>query len=240
MNFSLTINGPSVSPSDLSPAVTNSSSNHLKLLQRDPSTNKSHIKINPNKQNWAEGGKECKIPACMQAAARLLHRLDPQQAPCEDFYKFSCGNFIARNEIPDDSFQRSTLQEMQEGILIDIKSKSIFWVFKRLSVCLSNICFCCQHFSKKPIISKDFFTRKRVSHSELARAQFSNAAQIMSPCFSYSAFSHLFIISIHMFHLKEKSAKVVLFPVRDHMPTQLKGDLVIHTQTYTASIYVSR
>lgn len=66
---------------------------------------------------------KCMTPACLQAAARILHRIDPDQDPCEDFYLTSCGSFIAHNEIPDDSFQRSTLQEMQESILVDIKSK---------------------------------------------------------------------------------------------------------------------
>jgi hypothetical protein len=66
---------------------------------------------------------KCMSAACMTAAARILHRIDSQTNACDDFYQFSCGSFIAHNEIPDDSFQRSTLQEMQESILVDIKSK---------------------------------------------------------------------------------------------------------------------
>ncbi|ODM97143.1 Membrane metallo-endopeptidase-like 1 [Orchesella cincta] len=102
------------------PDLNNSASNYRNSF-RGP-TSKHQQQHNVSNHDWAEGG-ECTTPACMQAAARLLHRLDPSHEPCEDFYKFSCGNFIARNEIPDDSFQRSTLQEMQQGILIDIKSK---------------------------------------------------------------------------------------------------------------------
>jgi len=73
---------------------------------------------------------KCVTPVCMEAAARILHRIDPHQDPCDDFYQFSCGSFIAHNEIPDDSFQRSTLQEMQESILVDIKSKFQFSILR--------------------------------------------------------------------------------------------------------------
>ncbi|CAG7723309.1 unnamed protein product [Allacma fusca] len=64
---------------------------------------------------------ECVTPTCMKAAARILARYSDKYEPCQDFYGFSCGKFVAENEIPDDSFTRSTLQEMQESILTDIK-----------------------------------------------------------------------------------------------------------------------
>lgn len=65
----------------------------------------------------------CTSVICMQATARLLSRINSSQDPCDDFYGFSCGSFIAKKEIPDDGFQRSTLQEMQETLLVEIKSK---------------------------------------------------------------------------------------------------------------------
>lgn len=89
---------------------TTSSSNPGDLIEV---REKSRIGISENK---------CVSPVCMQAAARILHRLNATSDPCVDFYEFSCGNFIAHNEIPDDGFQRSTLQEMQESILVEIKS----------------------------------------------------------------------------------------------------------------------
>lgn len=72
-----------------------------------------------------EENELCITPECMKGAARIIHRMNQNVDPCDDFYQFSCGLFIAHNEIPDDSFQRSTLQEMQESILVDIKSEYI-------------------------------------------------------------------------------------------------------------------
>ncbi|XP_046407167.1 neprilysin-1-like isoform X2 [Ischnura elegans] len=63
----------------------------------------------------------CERPACVLASARLLQRLDPTADPCSDFYQFSCGNYLRSQEVPDDSFHRSMLQEMQEEILAVIK-----------------------------------------------------------------------------------------------------------------------
>jgi len=74
--------------------------------------------------------EKCVSTVCMQAAARILHRVNTSQDPCSDFYGYSCGNFIAHHEIPDDGFQRSTLQEMQESILVEIKSKSVIFYFQ--------------------------------------------------------------------------------------------------------------
>ncbi|OXA58659.1 Membrane metallo-endopeptidase-like 1 [Folsomia candida] len=74
-----------------------------------------------NLTDSASNGDKCFRVECLKAASRIMHRMDQTQQPCDDFYQFSCGRFIAHNEIPDDSFQRSTLQEMQESILVDIK-----------------------------------------------------------------------------------------------------------------------
>lgn len=60
----------------------------------------------------------CSSPACIRAAARLLARLDPSTDPCDDFYQFSCGRFLETFSVPDDSNQLSTLQEMQDEMLL--------------------------------------------------------------------------------------------------------------------------
>jgi len=75
-----------------------------------------------NSVNSGNETLECVSPVCVRAAARILNRLNASVEPCKDFYQFTCGNFLAHNDIPDDSFQRSSLQEMQESILVDIKS----------------------------------------------------------------------------------------------------------------------
>ena len=67
---------------------------------------------------------ECTTGACVKAAARILERMDPSVDPCEDFYQFSCGQFVKKNVVPDDMFHKSTLQAMQEEVNVLIKSKS--------------------------------------------------------------------------------------------------------------------
>lgn len=70
-------------------------------------------------------GELCTTPACVRAAARLLARLDPSVDPCTDFYRFSCGRFLETYSVPDDSNQLSTLQEMQDEMLLNTRSQLI-------------------------------------------------------------------------------------------------------------------
>ncbi|KAG8235742.1 hypothetical protein J437_LFUL015610 [Ladona fulva] len=79
--------------------------------------------ISPKAHSTSDDGRirPCDRPACVLASARLLQRLDPTADPCSDFYQFSCGNYLRSQEVPDDSFHRSMLQEMQEEILAVIK-----------------------------------------------------------------------------------------------------------------------
>jgi len=37
-------------------------------------------------------------------------------------YAFSCGNFIRTNAVPDDYYARNLLQEMQEGMFVEMKN----------------------------------------------------------------------------------------------------------------------
>ncbi|RZC36911.1 endothelin-converting enzyme 1-like, partial [Asbolus verrucosus] len=44
----------------------------------------------------------CFTPACIKTAAQVLEKVDLSVNPCEDFYKFACGNFIKNTVIPED------------------------------------------------------------------------------------------------------------------------------------------
>ncbi|XP_063903442.1 neprilysin-2-like isoform X1 [Zophobas morio] len=42
----------------------------------------------------------CLSPSCIQTAAQVLQKVDLNIDPCEDFYKFACGNFIKDTVLP--------------------------------------------------------------------------------------------------------------------------------------------
>ncbi|KAF6035569.1 MME [Bugula neritina] len=51
--------------------------------------------------------KMCTTPGCAKAAGNLLEAMDDTVDPCEDFYMFSCGNWLKKNIIPEDKSQYS-------------------------------------------------------------------------------------------------------------------------------------
>jgi len=50
----------------------------------------------------------CLRPECIITSARILNNMDAEADPCEDFYQFSCGNWMNENVIPDDKTRIST------------------------------------------------------------------------------------------------------------------------------------
>lgn len=46
--------------------------------------------------------KVCVSPGCIHTASRVLEYMDPSVDPCDDFYEFTCGNFLKKTNIPDD------------------------------------------------------------------------------------------------------------------------------------------
>lgn len=54
--------------------------------------------------SWSDVRKKdniCQSEGCHQAAEQILNNMDRNVDPCEDFYQFSCGNFMA--EIGEES-----------------------------------------------------------------------------------------------------------------------------------------
>lgn len=53
--------------------------------------------------------------------ARILANMDTTQDPCQDFYAFACGGFIKKTDIPDESFQASTNEDIQNTIKMQVR-----------------------------------------------------------------------------------------------------------------------
>lgn len=50
-----------------------------------------------------EAAAVCSTPACINTAKEILEGLDNRTDPCDNFYKFACGNAIKKMTIPSDN-----------------------------------------------------------------------------------------------------------------------------------------
>ena len=63
----------------------------------------------------------CTTPTCLEATSFLMQGLDTSVAPCDDFYKYSCGNWEANNVIPEGFGRYSTFSELGTSNSITLK-----------------------------------------------------------------------------------------------------------------------
>lgn len=64
----------------------------------------------------------CLSKECIRVSATILDRIDITVDPCDDFYQFSCGNFIRNNPVPDDHYLKNLLQEIQDEVYFEMKN----------------------------------------------------------------------------------------------------------------------
>lgn len=60
---------------------------------------------------------------CIKNAASLLASIDRNVNPCDDFYEFSCGNWIKTHPIPDDRATVSNFEEPTIALQYTLKSE---------------------------------------------------------------------------------------------------------------------
>ena len=44
---------------------------------------------------WSKAARSCHSEACYKASQAILENMDLTADPCEDFYQFACGNYMA-------------------------------------------------------------------------------------------------------------------------------------------------
>eukprot|EP00050_Salpingoeca_kvevrii_P017030 m.60983 g.60983 ORF g.60983 m.60983 type:complete len:733 (+) comp7318_c0_seq2:201-2399(+) len=54
----------------------------------------------------------CVTAECVKTAATVLQAMDPTADPCDDFYQYACGSWMARNPLDETSSQKSRFGEL--------------------------------------------------------------------------------------------------------------------------------
>ncbi|GJQ69916.1 Nep2 [Trypoxylus dichotomus] len=64
----------------------------------------------------------CLTEECVNIAAKLLTFVNKSADPCEDFYEFSCGTFMKTTNIPDEKQMVSTITEIEDLVLEQLRT----------------------------------------------------------------------------------------------------------------------
>ena len=66
----------------------------------------------------------CLTESCVETAARLIRQTDRTKDPCEDFYQFACGGFVADTVLPDHKTRLGSYDLLRDEL--NIKLKALF------------------------------------------------------------------------------------------------------------------
>lgn len=64
---------------------------------------------------------DCRTADCLQAASSVLSRLDPHESPCDNFWSYSCKNWISSTPIPVNRGSYSVLDQLKSKIYTRIR-----------------------------------------------------------------------------------------------------------------------
>ncbi|CAF0711924.1 unnamed protein product [Brachionus calyciflorus] len=81
-----------------------------------------------SKKNTFYGDKICNNKACIKAANMILQNIDLSVDPCDNFYEFSCGNFLKTSRIPDEQSRIDIFDTLRDRLafnVADLLSKPI-------------------------------------------------------------------------------------------------------------------
>ena len=64
----------------------------------------------------------CLTESCVQTAARLLRQMDRTADPCQDFYQFACGGFLADTVLPDHKTRLGSYDLLRDELNKNLKA----------------------------------------------------------------------------------------------------------------------
>lgn len=67
----------------------------------------------------------CETQQCVETSAIVLKNMDSSVAPCDNFYKFACGNYVKKTVIPEDKSTISTY-----AFVRDIVATQLYSIFE--------------------------------------------------------------------------------------------------------------
>ena len=77
-------------------------------------------------------GSICLSEECIESSYVLLRNMDLSIDPCQDFYRFSCGNYIKKSIIPEDSTRITAITPLREiSMNYDIIQDMLIYFIKR-------------------------------------------------------------------------------------------------------------
>lgn len=68
----------------------------------------------------AENPNVCQTAGCVEAAASMISSIDASVHPCDDFYQFSCGQFVENTQIPDDKVTMNSFSLVQDRLQLQL------------------------------------------------------------------------------------------------------------------------
>ncbi|XP_011304098.1 neprilysin-11-like isoform X2 [Fopius arisanus] len=75
--------------------------------------------VSPRGNN--ESASVCTTPACVHAASMILKNMDKEVEPCDDFYRFACGEFLKNSVVLDNEIEIGTFFDMDNRVRQQLK-----------------------------------------------------------------------------------------------------------------------